>query len=225
MNKEMITKIEELLDDSYETFTDKVNFSKTQKKILDETSKRNGLEKSLLKKITNFMFYKGKGWENNNPLKLDKTAEEKDKLTPIFSKLRDIIVDFTSIGAEDELKSYLDELEKCGIKITFNDMPQMTINDSHEVIMDALDSACKLQTNINTLDKVITEDKSTESEEIGFTPKSSFKNTLGYYAKIKDGKGDKVEDKMQSEITKSLMINNALSYLVELNDKEKESDD
>ena len=43
MNKEMITKIEELLDDSYETFTDKVNFSKTQKKILDETSKRNGL--------------------------------------------------------------------------------------------------------------------------------------------------------------------------------------
>ena len=60
MNKEMITKIEELLDDSYETFTDKVNFSKTQKKILDETSKRNGLEKSLLKKITNFMFYKGK---------------------------------------------------------------------------------------------------------------------------------------------------------------------
>lgn len=221
----MVLQIEELLDDSYETFIDKVNFTKTQKNILDETSKRNGLEKSLLKKITKYMFYKGKGWENNNSLKLDKTAKDKDKLTPIFAKLREVIVDFVSIGAEDELKPYLDELAKWGINITFNNMAQLIINDSHEVIMDALDSACKLQTNINALDEVITEEKSTESEEIGFTPKSSFKNTLGYYAKIKDGKGDKIEDKMQSEIEKSLMMNNALSYLVELNDKEKENDD
>lgn len=213
MEKEMLEKVEDLLDDSLEIFTDKKNFAKAQNQTLKELAEKNGLEKSQLKRIMIYKYYSGKGWANSNPLEKDKESKVTDKLTPIFAKLRYVITDFVSIGAEDLLKPYFDELKKCGINVTFDDVPTLETNDSTETILETLDTACNYQTNIDTLKEELNENKSAESEDIGFTPKKSFSDVLSTFAKITEGKGDKVEDKIQDSIANSIMITNAFNYL------------
>ena len=57
------------------------------------------------------------------------------------------------------------------------------------------------------------EEKSAESEEIGFAPKSGFMKVLGLYEKIKEDQADKAEDAINQGAADALMISQAYMYL------------
>ena len=85
--------------------------------------------------------------------------------------------------------------------------------------MEVIDSASKLQTNVDTLAEELKEEKSTTAEELNFTPKSSFCNVLGMLEKINEGK--EIDDTLQSRFTEITMLNNAYTYLSAKNDESK----
>ena len=82
-----------------------------------------------------------------------------------------------------------------------------------ETIIEKLDSASKLQTNVDTLNTQLKEEKSAESEEIGFAPKSTFLKVLGLYEKIRDDKVEKAEDAINQGATDALAAAEAYRYL------------
>lgn len=224
MTTDELSKVEDLLDDSLGTLLDKRQFSKTQAQMLKECAEKNGLDKSgksVLKRVMNYHHYKGANWLASNPLEKDTTSKEKDKVSPTFIKLVQIIEDLATIGDKDFLQPYLDACLKRGIKIEI-DYGTPNINEDTDTILETLDSVSKLQTNVETLDNQLKDEKSVESEEIGFVPKSSFIKVLGLYEKIKSDKTDKAEDAINQGAANALMMSNAYNYLASQIDKSDE---
>lgn len=215
MTQEEIDKIEDLLDDSLETFQDKKQFNKTQKQMLKDCAEKNELGKTgkaILSRVMNYHHYKGANWLNGNPLEKDTTAKDKDKVAPTFIKLVQIIEDLAAIGDKDFLQPYVDALFRRGIKLEI-DYGSPDIKEDTKTILETLDSASKLQTNIDNLTTQLKEEKSAESEEIGFAPKSGFMKVLGLYEKIKEDQADKAEDAINQGAADALMISQAYMYL------------
>ena len=214
-------QIEELLDDSLETLADKKKFAKTMNTIIKDCAKSNKIEPKVLKAVKNYHHYKGVNWKNNNPLEKDKDKKEKDKVAPIFIKLLEVVENLRKLGDDKFLEPYINALAEKGIKISieFNQNNNINCNE----IMEVINSASKLQTNVDTLAEELKEKKSAEAEELNFTPKSSFVGVLGILDKIKNGKD--VEDTIQSNFTTISMLNNAYTYLSAENEKYRETED
>lgn len=216
MDKENVEKIEELLDDSLETLADKKKFAKTMNTIIKDCAKKNEIDPKIIKAVKNYKHYKGVNWANNNPLEKDKDKKEKDKVAPIFIKLLEVVENLRAIGDKEFLEPYLNAIAEKGIRIDidFED----TDKDVGE-IMEVIESASKLQTNVDTLAEELKEEKSTTAEELNFTPKSSFCNVLGMLEKINEGK--EIDDALQNRFTEITMLNNAYTYLSAKNDESK----
>ena len=225
-NKEIFTmenmeKIEDLLDDSLETLADKKRFAKTMNTIIKDCAKANGIEPKILKAVKDYHHYKGVNWVNGNPLSKDSNKKEKDKVSQVFIKLVEIIDNLKALGDCEFLKPYVDALAEHGIKLDcgFEDSDS-TVNTAD--IMVVIESASKLQTNVDTLSDELKESKSAESEELNFTPKGSFVSVLGIVERIKNGKD--VDDTIQNNFTELTMMNNAFTYLSFKNDERKSSE-
>ena len=216
MDKENVEKIEELLDDSLETLGDKKRFAKTMNTIIKDCAKKNDVEPKVIKAVSLYKHYAGSNWVNNNPLEKDKDAKEKDKVSPIFIKLLEVVENLRAIGDKEFLKPYINALAEKGIKI---DIDFEDTNKNVDEIMEVIDSTSKLQTNVDTLAEELKEEKSTTAEELNFTPKSSFCNVLGMLEKINEGK--EIDDALQSHFTEITMLNNAYAYLSAKNDESK----
>lgn len=216
MDKENIEKIEELLDDSLETLADKKRFAKTMNSIIKDCAKKNEIDPKVIKAVKNYRHYRGVNWANNNPLEKDNDKKEKDKVAPIFIKLLEVVENLRAIGDKEFLEPYLNAIAEHGIKIDidFED----TDKDVNE-IMEVIESASKLQTNVDTLAEELKGEKSTTAEELNFTPKSSFCNVLGMLEKINEGK--EIDDALQNRFTEITMLNNAYTYLSAKNDESK----
>lgn len=219
MNEENVEQIEELLDDSLETLADKKRYSKTMNTIIKDCAKANKLNPKVLKAVKNYHHYKGANWLNNNPLEKDKEKKDKDKVAPIFIKLLEVVENLRAVGDKDFLEPYINALAEKGIKIDIDfEETDKNIND----IMEVIESASKLQTNVDTLSEELKEVKSTESEELNFTPKSSFVGVLSILDKIRNDKD--VEDVIQNNFTELAMMTNAFTYLSAENEKNKETE-
>jgi hypothetical protein len=212
-------EIEELLDDSLETLADKKKFAKTMNTIIKDCAKKNNVDPKVIKAVKNYRHYKGVNWANNNPLEKDKDKKEKDKVAPIFIKLLEVVENLRAIGDKEFLEPYINAIAEKGIRIDidFED----TDKDVGE-IMEVIESASKLQTNVDTLVEELKEEKSITAEELNFTPKSSFVGILGILDKIKNGKN--VDDTIQNNFTTITMLNNAYTYLSVENEKQKENE-
>jgi hypothetical protein len=197
-----------------ETLADKKRFSKTMNTIIKDCAKQNGLEPKVIKAVKNYHHYKAVNWVDNNPLEKNKDSKEKDKVAPIFIKLLEVVENLRAVGDKDFLKPYIEALVNHGIKI---EVDFKETDKNVEAIMDVVESASRLQTNVDTLANELKEVKSVESEELAFTPKNSFVNVLGILDKIREGKSQ--SDKIQDNFTNLTMLNNAFTYLSAKNEE------
>ena len=220
MDKENIEKIEELLDDSLETLADKKRFAKTMNSIIKDCAKKNEIDPKVIKAVKNYRHYRGVNWANNNPLEKDNDKKEKDKVAPIFIKLLEVVENLRAIGDKEFLEPYLNAIAEHGIKI---DIDFEDTDKDVDEIMEVIESASKLQTNVDTLAEELKGEKSTTAEELNFTPKSSFCNVLGMLEKINEGK--EIDDALQNRFTEITMLNNAYTYLSAKNDESKSEEE
>lgn len=222
MNGENVKQIEELLDDSLETLADKKRFSKTLNTIIKDCAKKQGYDPKVLKEVKNYYHYKGANWTDNNPLEKDKTKKDKDKVSAVFIKLLEIVDNLRKFGDYEFLNPYLEALHSHGIHITIeptDEISEEEFNERKEVV----ESASKLQTNVDALNEVLKDEKSKEAEELNFTPKNSFCGVLGLLNKINEGKN--IEDKIQTNFTEIAMLNNAFTYLSAKNEEQNETEE
>ena len=210
MTKETIDQVEDLLAESLETFNSLKSAKKQQKDTIKQWCKQNGVDPQQLKRVIKFKHNWGKSWNVGDCLEKDPLAEQTDKLQSIFIKLKEAIIDLSSLGLDDLLTPFIKKLKEVGIVLDITDVTKLDLSSSIEEVLDNLE---RLETNIETLDNEIKQDKASESENIGFVPKSNFSNILSTYSKITEGNADKVEDKMQNTITNNLMIVDAIQYL------------
>ena len=220
MNVENVERIEELLDDSLETLADKKRFNKTMNSIIKDCAKENDINPKVLKAVKNYRHYKGANWADGNPLEKDMTKKDKDKVSPIFIKLLEVVENLRAIGDKEFLEPYINALAEKGIKI---DIDFKDTNKNVDEIMEVIESASKLQTNVDALAEELKEEKSTTAEELNFTPKKSFINVLSILDKINEGKNQ--NDKIQSNFTNIIMLNNAFTYLSSKNEECEESEE
>lgn len=222
MTTDMISEVEELLDDALDNVSEKKQFMKTMKDTLKECGTLNGIDKKALAHVKDYYHYKGANWQDGNPLKKNTQAEYKDKISPTFIKLLSIFQDLEAVGDTAFLQPYVDALAPYGIKIEF-DAKTPDTKESLKDIKEKIETASKYQTNIDELTKLIKEENAVKSEDIGFTTKSGFNSVLNTYEKIKEGKD--VNDKVQQNIANSLMSADAYNYLSKLIQEREEEEE
>ena len=155
-------------------------------------------------------------------MKKNKDSKYKDKVSPIFIKLLEVVENLREVGDYEFLEPYLTALEEFGIHIKIDETKKSDENKA-EQIKEVLDSASNLQTNVDTLAEELKEEKSKESEELNFTPKASFVGILKFLDKINEGKD--VEDQIQDNFTQLTMLNNAFTYVSAKNEEHKENEE
>lgn len=187
----------ELLDESREILTDKKTAGKNMNMILSETAKMQNIEKPILARMKDYLYYRGNGWEGGNPL--EKVPEEKfpDRISPCFRKLLQIAEDLRATDCIDWLDPYIDAMAAKGIQITIQPT-QIRITDKAEVEA-ALQNACGFQKTICTLADELNDVKAVEAEELNLTKQNEFKKLLNFYDKIERQKD--VDDEYQQKIS------------------------
>jgi hypothetical protein len=179
-------KESELLSESNEIYEQKKQTAHHMNVIATETAKMQKVSKSLLNRMKDYYLYQGKGWVLNNPLDLDNNVEFRDKISPVFIKLLQIIEDLKATDCLDLIDPYLKALNSFGIKI-YIDPGKQLISDKEEFI-NAIESMGIFQKQINALDSQIKNEKSIEAEEINLTSKQEFAKLVSFYNKKENGK-------------------------------------
>jgi hypothetical protein len=186
----------ELLTESSELLERKKQAGKHMNVIAAETSKTYKIPKNVLNRLKDYNLYYKKGWVSNNPLDIDKSAKEIDKLSPMFMKLLQVVEDLRMVNSQTMLDPYIKELNGHGIKI-YIDPGKQIVSDEDEVL-NAVGSMGIFQKEINTISEEIKEDKASEADDINLTAKSEFPRLLSFYHKKEQGKD--IDDEYQSKI-------------------------
>lgn len=193
---------------------------KIASKALADVDKRvvgaTGADKSLWKKLCKIYANKGLGWSADNPLELDSEAKHKDIISPIFIKLLDLITVTETFEISSEiLGDYLEALEDFGIKITIDSSKFDSVDTG---VLDVpleeelKDAKAYLRTMTEFSDE-IKEEHSKKSEDLNFTPASSYSQVVGLYRKGVNGK--EIDDDVQNILSRNEMIDTAVNLVAE----------
>lgn len=209
----MDSQVLDLLDETRKVEDEKKVAAKAMNELAKDAANSLNADPSTLKKCKDYKYYYGRGWVNENPLELDKDEKFKDRISPTFKKLRDIILDLQANGMTDLLKPYIGALEGYGIHITIDEADPI-VSDVEE-IKEVIESMCGYQQVICENSDIIKEEHSPKSEELNFTPASKYKEVFGLYSRKMKGKD--IDDSIQDKVTFCEMYETALN---EVNDME-----
>lgn len=196
-----LTEIKTLLEESQTLLEENKQTNKTINGIIKDAVAAYGVQKDELKRCKDYYYYKGKGWLNSsNPLMLDKDAKVKDKMTPVFAKLRDFFVDLQDIGHPEWAQEYIDALKEDGINITLTERPPVV--SSPDEVEEAVKSLIAYQEIVLENKDTIKEEHAEQSEVLMLSTKAQYPKVAAFYNKISDPKRDqdRTDDSYQSMV-------------------------
>lgn len=168
-----------------------------------------GIDKQVLKKCKDYFYYHTLGWMNGDPLTLNKEEKFKDRISPIFIKLKEVVSNLQRCGQIDLLDDYLAAMDIQGIHIKI-DHKDPDIADV-DIIKDIIDSMCGWQKVICENADIIKDEHAPQSEELNFTPKSKYKEVFNLYNRKINGKD--VDDKIRDKVAFCEMYESALNQV------------
>lgn len=149
------------------------------------------LEKWEIHKYKDMLYYKGRGWTDTPISKPDPDEKFKDRVSPTFRKLVQIVNILRNVGDLDLLQDYLDAVRAEGIEIKITETAPLTRGMPKEMFDEAMKSMCNEQKIIcESADEV--RDMGPDAEQDGFCPEGMFKGLAEDWRKILKGK-DKTE--------------------------------
>jgi hypothetical protein len=193
---EQIKEVENLLNKSVNLLDEVKTARKSINTMAKDSEKSLGADASIVKSCKDMYYTKGKAWVGNDPLTLDKDEKVKDKISPVFIKLRDIVVDLQHIGHIEWLQEYLSAIEGYGIHIKIDDVAP-TVNDPAEM-EEVIKSMTGYQKVISDNSEEIKEKHAQKAEDINFSPKKEYTGVVGLYSKLINKKD--VDDAYQQKI-------------------------
>jgi hypothetical protein len=209
-----ITKASELLEVSYDILKEKRSNTKQMGMIAGDVAKSQKIEKPVMLRCKDYSYYRGRGWLIGNPLELDPQEKFKDRVSPTFKKLLQIIDDLYAIGQEHMLDAYFDAMKANGVEINVTGKTQR-VNDKDET-WAAIENMSGFQVNICNLADELNFGATEVAENIDFCPKKEFKGVLSLYEKKTDEK-DSVDDTYQNKVTELEMTSTAYTNVYDEN--------
>lgn len=192
----------DVVEESIGSLEDKKRYNKEMNSRLKDAAKESGIAASTLKRVKDYVYYKGKAWVDNDPFNLGK-EKLKDKLSPLFIKLHQAIDDVYAVGQVEILTEYLRKLESFGIKIDLDGFVPSQITSNSAACDDAIADAVGYQKSIHALADRINDEDAPKAESLGFGPKKEYNKLISLLADKRDGKD--VDDKIQ-EIQTNLLF-------------------
>lgn len=154
-------------------------------------------------------------WIGDDPLEIDTTERQKDYISVLFLKLKNLVEDLATFGlAEDVLEPYIEALKAYGIEITLDTSNFEKVDTlSSDQLKEELSSIKYLKRSIEDIDSKIADVHSVKAEDLNFAPKSSYKKIVNLYCKAKAGKD--IEDQVQDILTNHEMEDTALNIVTD----------
>jgi len=206
------TTPKELLSEAYGLLTEKKTASKHMNMVAADMAKMQKIEKPVMIRCKDYSYYHKRGWMGN-PLELDPNEKFKDRVSPTFKKLLQIIDDLYATGNPDLLEPYFEAMAAHGIEIKVKNK-DVRVNDIDET-WAAIDNMKGFQATICELADEINFGCTQVAEDINFSPKAEFKGALNLYAKVTEEKD--VDDIYQTKITNLNMTETAYNDIYDDN--------
>ena len=184
---------------------------KEKQRLVKEVAHHYHIDRDVIYAYADYLHYSGNAWEEGNPLKLVSGEHVKDKISPTFIKLLNIINVLRDVSDLEFLRPYLTALREHGIDIKI-------------VPHDSLSDKTFLEDNMALIEEqqcIICEEshflkyKGEEAEENQFSTKNKFKELTESYYKINNGiKSEKVINKLTKDMFKNHINNNGISEII-----------
>lgn len=154
--------------------------------------------------------YKGLGWVDNNPIGAPNPAVRfKDRVSPCFRRLSEIIRILKEFGDLELINEYREALSKQGIEIVIHDVPDNSlVQNSVKDLMKRMDNLqgviCQNANNLR--------DMGEDAEKENLCPKTKFKELAESYYKAKHAKD--VREGLHKTMAENLLHNNGISEVL-----------
>ena len=201
---------------------EKEDYIKQQSSKADDISQEHHLSKVAVWKYKDYSYYKGRGWTKSSITKPDPDEKFKDRVSPCFRKLLDIVNTCKHVGDLSILDDYLHDMEAAGIRITIDTSDVNNVDQ--ESFQQGISEMCKLQKGVCESADAI-RDIGPEAEKANLCKSARFKKLAEQYHKLSsccgEDKKENVRDEMKDEIVANLLNNRGISTI--LGDRPAES--
>jgi len=209
-----------VLEEAMEYVEAKANASRDLSSVVKQIKEITHYDSEDIHLYKDVIHYKGLGWTETPITKPDPTVDFKDRVSPCFRKLSEIVRVCKEFGNIGILNDYIEAMKEVGIDITIRDIPdnKRVYDDTLNLVneMDRLQTViCK---NANEL-----RDMGEEAEQENFCPKSKFKDLAE--SKYRLEKNASVEDGLHKLFAENLFHNKGISAILGEEVEEEESED
>lgn len=178
----------DLLCSSAETIREKKALNAQMNELFKNTAEAVGVNADQIRKCKDYIHYHGRGMID--PLTVNKEEKEKfkDRVSPAFIKIREIITNCVTLGYEDFLQEYTDALKECGIEIKIDKSCFLPLTGADvNTVHDAVDAGCNLQGSICGLADQVRDVDAVTAENIDLVKKKDYKKVAEFFEKKDSG--------------------------------------
>lgn len=209
---EEVKNAKELLDETISILNEKKvarkALAEVNKRVITETAGDKGDWNTLVKAYAN----KGRAWIGDNPLELSSEEKHKDVVSPIFTKLLNLIKATEAFDQTEELLGeYFNALEEAGITIQIDSekFTHSNVDMMDSDIEDELKAAKSFLLTIESYSDEIKNEHAIKAEELNFAPKTGYMQVASIYKKGINGKD--IDDTVQNILTYNEFIDKAVN--------------
>lgn len=209
---EEVKNAKELLDETISILNEKKvarkALAEVNKRVITETAGDKGDWNTLVKAYAN----KGRAWIGDNPLELSSEEKHKDVVSPIFTKLLNLIKATEAFDQTEELLGeYFNALEEAGITIQIDSekFTHSNVDMMDSDIEDELKAAKSFLLTIESYSDEIKNEHAIKAEELNFAPKTGYMQVANIYKKGINGKD--IDDTVQNILTYNEFIDKAVN--------------
>lgn len=212
----------ELLAESEGLVKTKKDSLEQMREIFESLSDETHASMDIFWKYKDIKYYYGRGWGETSISKPLPDEKFKDRTSPCFRKLAEIVRVCCAVGNLEILDQYLKDMRDIGIDIQI-DPGKVNAHAKKDIIEAGIESACELQATIcQAADEL--RDMGEEAENKRLCKDTRFKRLAEEHYKLKYGKDtgkEKTREKMHSEIAVNLLNNRGAE--ITLGEKEPEA--
>ena len=203
------------LDTCDEVFEEKKKQNREMRNYIKSIGENLGIDAEYLRRYKDYYHYRGNGWGcredgTADPLIDVRGVKFKDRISPCFRKLLEVVDTCAVFGDYKLLDPYIKSLHEHGIDIKIN-IPEKAHKQEYDDYIEFVDgyqsTICELGDNLNF-------DKKPNAELMNLVSKNNFNAAINAYNKLKRDKDIKDSlDKMSLESTVDQnFVVNAIKY-------------
>lgn len=201
-----------LFEDAMPYVENKTRASKEMSRVAKQVREITHYDLEDISLYKDMLHYKGLGWTDTPLTKPDPDVRFKDRVSPCFRRLVDLVRVAKEFGDVEILKEYLSAMHDIGIDIIIRDIPDNTkvYNETKDLmeVMNKLQG--KICFNANQL-----RDMGDKAEEEKLCPKTKFKRLAECRYKLEDDENGHVKDGLHDVVADNLLHNHGIQEVLE----------